>query len=155
MVILLSYCKDTKTFLIGKVFINMSTSKKRHIQESNLILEKRLLQTEGLFIERSLPEDLINNSLKLASLISPNKSSIFNSLLSNQDKNKYKKWSNRKIIFDSLQLSDKWCKNKTSLSGLSQEDSDKFPCIKVNDYIVGESDSMLTGYLGIFGKLTS
>ena len=61
----------------------MSTSKKRHIQESNLILEKRLLQTEGLFIERSLPEDLINNSLKLASLISPNKSPQFNSLLSN------------------------------------------------------------------------
>ena len=133
----------------------MSTSKKRHIQESNLILEKRLLQTEGLFIERSLPEDLINNSLKLASLISPNKSSIFNSLLSNQDKNKYKKWSNRKIIFDSLQLSDKWCKNKEVLPGMDETDANTFPCVVVNDYIVGERDSMLSGFLGLFGKLTS
>ena len=39
----------------------MSTSKKRHIQESNLIIEKRFLQTEGFFIERSLPEDLIKH----------------------------------------------------------------------------------------------
>lgn len=68
----------------------MSTSKKRHIQESNLIIEKRFLQTEGFFIERKLPEDIVNNALKLASKKEPTKSSVFDSLLSNPNKNKYK-----------------------------------------------------------------
>jgi hypothetical protein len=133
----------------------MITTKKRHIQESNLIIEKRFLQTEGLFIDRKLPEDIVNNSLKLASIKTANKSPQFNSLLSNSDKNKYKKWSNRQTIYDALTISDKWCKSKEVLPGMDETDAYTFPCVVVNDYIVGERDSMLSGFLGLFGKLTS
>ena len=133
----------------------MSTTKKRHIQESNLILEQRHLQKEGLFIERRLPEDVVDNALKISILKEPTKSSEFNKLLSDNSKDKYKKWSNRETIFNALKISDEWCKSKTILPGMTDDDIHKFPCIDINDYLVGESDSMLSGFLGIFGKLTS
>ena len=131
----------------------MSTSKKRHIQESNLIIEKRFLQTEGFFIERKLPEDIVNNALKLASKKEPTKSSVFDSLLSNPNKNKYKKWANRQTIYDAFKISDEWCKSREVLPGIDESDVVIFPCIEINDYVVGERGSMLSGFLGIFGNL--
>ena len=132
----------------------MNISKKRHIQESNRILEERHFLNEGLFIDRKLPEDIVTKSLKLATVISSG-SSEFNQLINDTSKNKFKKWANRKIIHKALAISDQWCKNKTQIPGMSETDVVSFPCIEINDYVTGDKDSMLTGYLGIFGNLTS
>lgn len=131
----------------------MSTTKNRHIQESNLIIEKRFLQTEGLFIDRKLPQDVVDNSLKLSILLDPSNSTKYKTLLSNPSKGKYGKWSNRNVIYDSLKLSKEWCNNTPTLPGMSEDDVVNFPCIEVEDYLSGESGSMLSGFLGMFGNL--
>ena len=136
----------------------MSTTKKRHIQESNLILEGRHVLNESL---NPVPPDLINDVLIISKIQDPKNASKYDEALKNNlpDKLKGKIWPDKKtreLVGSAFRNADTWCTN------LAHSNKDFNPkeynlktgtkfCIEVKDHS-GEYTTWLSGYFDYFGK---
>ena len=111
----------------------MSFSKKRHIQESNLILEQRYLN------EAKIDPTVIDFiKQKISSSGSTEIQTLFN-----KNQNQLSKDEIMKI----LNVGDTWCTNEVKVKGSRTPEDDRY-CKKIIETISGEQDSRLSGLFG-------
>ena len=136
----------------------MSTSKKRHIQESNLILEGRRVLNETL---NPVSPDLINDVLIISKIEDPKNISKYDEALKNNLPNKLsgKIWPDketREFVGSAFNKANSWC-NKLHAANkvLNAKDynlkTGNHFCVYVKDHS-GENTTWLTGVFDYFGK---
>jgi len=136
----------------------MSISKKRHIQEVNLILEERHVLNETL---NPVSPDLINDVLIISKIQDPKNSSKYDYALKDNLPSKLagKVWPDKKtreFVGSAFRNADTWC---TNLANSNKELNPKEYnlktgpsfCVYVKDHS-GENTTWLTGFFDAFGK---
>ena len=136
----------------------MSTSKKRHVQESNLILEGRHVLKETL---NPVSPDLINDVLIISKIEDPKNASKYDEALKNNLPNKLsgKIWPDketREFVGSAFKKAESWCdkfiatNKELNAKEYNLKTGDRF-CLDIKDHR-GENTTWLTGFFDYFGK---
>jgi len=120
----------------------MNYTKKRHIEESNRILENRFLLNE---VMQAPEEEFLNTAMEILCY----QFNEFCDLKENPEiHNIFPKKEIRDQVAEALNKLDSYCDS----GKINHTNYPKFSCVEVKDYIVGEKSSYIQGFMDIFGK---
>jgi len=144
-------------------FIPNLNSVKNLIRAIELYMDQNMIETqydllqksikEGMFIDRRIEDDILNDLMDIAIKSDPNNpnKTKWDDIRKSPDKRKifniFKGQKFLEPLWNAVEISNEWCTNKKDENFTPSKS-----CIEINDYFNCETDSILSGFMGIFGK---